>query len=332
MNEITMAASTASLDIGAMYDWGISVIRLFQTARNPALTAIAKFFTTLGSPALYIALLPIILWCVDEKRGFRVGLTVFLSNGINVALKQNLRVERPFTHDPSVKLVEPEDVFSTPSGHAQNSAAFWPALLGTGRGRPAIRVALMVALPLCIGLSRIYLGVHYPTDVFFGWALGAAIAAISLFAVPRIARAFGENRSDALVALRESLKAYRESTGRSFRSFKLAIAAVAALLLNATSAGDSSMGGLVFGFAAGYVFLTDGTSPRFSAASGTRAKKTLRFALGIAVLAVLYFGLKTVLPAEGSQWYALCRFLRYGIIGFWASWGAPKLFMKLKLA
>ena len=331
MIEISAATSTATLDLGAMYNWGLSVIRLFQSVQNPVLTTIAKFFTTLGSAPVYIALLPIILWCVDEKRGFKIGITVFLSNGINVALKQNLRVERPFTQDPSVKMIEPEDLYSTPSGHAQNSAAFWPTLLGSGSGHTAIRIVLMIALPLCIGLSRIYLGVHYPTDVFFGWALGAAIAAISLFAVPRITRAIHENRSDAITAFRESLKNYRESTGRSFRSFKLAIATLAALLLNATSAGDSSMGGLVFGFAAGYIFLTDGTAPRFSAASGSLAKKTLRFALGLAVLAALYFGLKQVFPAEGSQWYALCRFLRYGITGFWASWGAPKLFMKIKL-
>jgi membrane-associated phospholipid phosphatase len=331
MNEILISTGAATPNLGAVYDWGLSVIRLFQSIQNPVLTTIAKFFTMLGSPALYIALLPITLWCVDEKRGFKIGMTVFLSNGINVALKQNLRVERPFTHDPSVKMIEPEDLYSTPSGHAQNSATFWPMLLGTGSGHAALRVALMVALPLCIGLSRIYLGVHYPTDVFFGWALGAAIAAISIFAVPRIIRAINENRSDAITAFRQSLKTYRESTGRSFRSFKLAIAALAALLLNATSDGDSSMGGLVFGFAAGYIFLTDGTAPRFTAAAGSRTKKVIRFALGLAILGGLYFGLKIVLSTEGSQWYALCRFLRYGIVGFWASWGAPKLFMKLKL-
>jgi len=78
--------------------------------------------------------------------------------------------------------------------------------------------------------------------------------------------------------------------------------------------------------------LTDGAGRRFSAAVGTWPQKIGRFALGLTVLATIYFALKIVLPGADSEYYALCRFLRYGLTGFWASWGAPKLFMKIRLA
>ena len=67
---------------------------------------------------------------------------------------------------------------SFPSGHAIATAAFYPLLAWvTTRGRPRLRsaaMALAVALSLFVGLGRLYLGLHWPTDVLAGWMLGAA--------------------------------------------------------------------------------------------------------------------------------------------------------------
>jgi len=345
MFEMTAVADGAAQNLTGILDWGLAVIMAFQAAGNPALTLLARFFTLLGDPVAYAIILPVLFWCIDEKRGFRVGLTLFLSNGINVAIKETLQVPRPFVRDPSVRLAHATG-FSTPSGHSQNSAVLWPLLAWTqGAAVPpgsadtresapthatavtrarrgfAVRAAISLCLPFCIGLSRIYLGVHYPTDVLLGWIVGAVISVTAL-TVPSTAfvrRVFA------------SLAASAAAAGRSLRTWKLGTAAAAALVLNAASGSDTSMGGLVFGFAAGYTFLTE-REDRFSAAAGSPAQKALRVAVGLALLAVIYFGLKTLFPGEGSEYYALLRFARYGLLGLWASLGAPVLFMKIRLA
>lgn len=336
MIEMTAVDAMNGGSLESMYEWGLAVIRAFQATGNPAVTVVARFFTLFAEPVTFILLMPVILWCVDEKRGFRLALLVFLSTATNVALKQNLRVIRPFTRDPSVGLVY-EPSFSTPSGHSQSSAAFYPAFLLGDRApqrapQRARRLALSVAIPFLVGLSRIYLGAHYPTDVLFGWAIGALFAACALIAVPALSRAV--SRSAIVGRVRESFAEYAKTTGggaRTIRTAKIMLAAALALFFNAVSRGDSSMGGMLFGFIAGNALLAE-SGDAFRAANGSRAKKAGRLAVGFAGLAIVYVGLKLALPGEGSQWYTLCRFARYGLTGFWASFVAPRLFLKLGLA
>jgi membrane-associated phospholipid phosphatase len=348
MPEMTAVAAMAAAP-NDWQTWGLSVIHSLQGAGNPVITAIARIFTLLGEPAAYALMAGALFWCVDERKGFRTGLTLVLSNGVNIALKNALRVPRPFMTDPSVGLI-PETGFSTPSGHAQNAAATWPVLLaGRSRGngetaaapqelRPATRsakrtvprIACAILLPLCIGASRVYLGVHYPSDVFFGWALGALFAVSALWIVPALYRAL--NGFAPYRAAADSFTAYMEASGRTARTFKLAAAALAALILNSVAAGDSSMGGMLFGFSAGYILLTDAKDKPFRAASGGLLQKAARLLAGIAGMAAILIVLKRILPGEESQWYVLCRFIRYGLAGFWTAWMAPKLFMAAKLA
>lgn len=359
MNEISAAGALPAID--AMHAWGIAVIHAFQTIACPALTLLAQAFTFLGEPWIYLAVIPLLFWCVDERRGAHVALALLISNGIVNAIKVSLAVPRPGRFDPSVELITPPDPWSTPSGHSSGSAVLWPLAMldrnqheaGNGAGgitarRLAPRVAIAIGFPLLVGLSRVYLGVHYPTDVLFGWAIGAAFSIAVLIGLPALKAFTGTGAPDGTGTLSgnpiarvwRSLEAYRESTGRSFRSFKLAGAALVAFALNAANPADSSMGGAVFGFAAGYIILTDKGSqdegkrslPRFSARDGNIPRKALRLVLGVAALVALYIGLSRVLPGVSSPYYSLCRFLRYGLLGLWVSLGAPLAFVKIGLA
>jgi hypothetical protein len=57
-----------------------------------------------------------------------------------------------------------------------------------------------------------------------------------------------------------------------------------------------------------------------------------RFVVGAIGLVVLYAGLKVVLPGEGEPFYFLLRVVRYTLVGLWAGFGAPWLFLRLRLA
>lgn len=164
-----------------------SIIDAVQGMENEGLTRIMKGFTFLGS-SLVATLLSVIaflfLWLVlrHRKELLMFLLSVGGSEIWNIIIKNWMQRQRPNTH----RLIEISG-FSFPSGHSM--AAF--ALYGTltyllWRHIPALagRIAMIVigvALTLLIGISRIYLGVHYPSDVFGGYLASATWLMLSIY-------------------------------------------------------------------------------------------------------------------------------------------------------
>lgn len=289
----------------AMIAWGLDVIRAVQTIEGPILTAAMRAITQLGSEYFYLVALPVLFWCVDARFGLRFGAVFLASSFLNSWLKVILSVPRPYTIDPAVGLAH-ETSLAMPSGHAQGSATFW-GLLGPKIKRPW-GLILALAVPLLVGFTRVYLGVHYPSDVLMGWALGWGIALAWLFYGPRV---------EALI-------------GKAPLRAKLILAAAASFAMNALLPSDTSLSGVFLGTCLGAAMLFEKFG--FDAAAGGLKLKGARLALGVLGLGALYFGLKLVFPGEGSSLYALFRFLRYALIGAWVSLGAPWLFMRLGLA
>lgn len=284
--------------------WGLDLIRTVQQIANPALTVVMKAITALGTEWFYLAALPLIYWCVDRRRGVRIGLLFLFSSFLNLWSKDLCMQPRPFEFDSSVGLAH-ETSYGLPSGHAQGSAVFF------GTAAPLFRkpwgLVLALVMPLVIGFSRIYLGVHFPTDVFVGWALGGALVAVDL--------AFGD-RIGAFLA-KQSLRV------------KAIGAAAIALAMNFLDMRDTSIAGIFLGASLGFLFAEKYAA--FEAKGGIGAK-ALRYLVGLAGAAVIYLGLKAILPGQGSQLYSLCRFLRYTLVGAWIAFGAPWLFLRLRLA
>lgn len=155
----------------------------FFGLRNDSLTPVVKGISELGTTTGFVVVLLItLIWTLVFLRNGRyaVWLTISLIGGwlLNKLLKALFTRERP---DLWESLVVP-DGYSFPSGNAMISAALFGliALLLFRSGKAGNRVwaAIVLLILLLIGVSRLYLGVHYASDIVGGFLAGAAIAEI----------------------------------------------------------------------------------------------------------------------------------------------------------
>ncbi|MBN1979402.1 MAG: phosphatase PAP2 family protein [Anaerolineae bacterium] len=289
-----------------IWEWGLELIRAVQSVHGPALGLVFKAITFLGEEDFFIILLPLFLWCVDFAFGARLAFFFLFSTIVNLGVKDLFAHPRPFELDSTVKLHDTTG-YGLPSGHSQSSVVVWGILASYIRKRWAWAAAALLAV--LVGFSRIYLGVHFPTDVLAGWALGAVLLIGYIFLVPRI-------------------EAWLKKTGLAVR---LALAVVIPLVLVLLFPSDDSLSAMGVFLGAGVGIVLTGHWVHFNA-GGPLWQRGVRLLLGAAVLLALRFGLKAVFPDEGETFYALLRFVRYALIGLWAGLGAPWVFVKLKLA
>ncbi|MBC9249252.1 phosphoesterase [Pseudomonas alcaligenes] len=170
----------SSLDQGLM--------TLVQEQRSPALDSLALLVTGLGNFATQLAagvlLTLLLLLCRRQAAALFVAGCMLGTALLNTALKQLFARARPEV------LLQPLDSFSLPSGHSSAAFALFLALgVLAGRGAPArtrLTWLLLASLPaLAIALSRVYLGVHWPTDILAGALLAGSVCAASLALLQR---------------------------------------------------------------------------------------------------------------------------------------------------
>ena len=322
-----------------LFEWGIPIIEWFQ-GLGDGLLPIMKFFTFLGTENFYLLIMPSFLWCIDSALGFRVGLILLTSGTLNATLKLAFGLPRPYWVSDKVSAFSSDKYFGAPSGHAQNAVTLW-GRLAAGLGRTWITVGAIVLI-LAISVSRLYLGVHFPTDVLAGWIVGGIILilflkleapvkdwlsrknvsgqifvvilfSLSLLALGLIVSAIVSGREVPLEWSDKAAAAFPDAEPISPTDIDAFVSTSAVLL------GLGSGGVLLFswgGFNAGGPYL----------------KRLLRFLVGVAGVVIIYFGLRWIFPSEPSLLGHILRFIRYALVGFWISYPAPKLFVKLKLA
>ena len=143
---------------------------------------VGRDFTALGGYAVLVLVTFAVLgylW-LDRKYAALVFVMAAVFGGFALAMGLKAAFGRPRPDVvPHLSLVHTS---SFPSGHAMMSAVAY-LTLGTLLGRFVTSLALKfyflslaVVLTMCVGLSRVYMGVHYPTDVLAGWAAGMAWA------------------------------------------------------------------------------------------------------------------------------------------------------------
>ena len=149
--------------------------RALYAGHDPTLVPIARFFTALGEPTVLItasAIIAVFLWFAGHRHLPFVFVAITMAGrGLSELQKFWIARARPDleTHLVVVK------TSSFPSGHANSSMIFYLTLaliLATGTRWRGVAVAGAVALSGLVGLSRVMLGVHWPSDVVGGWAFG----------------------------------------------------------------------------------------------------------------------------------------------------------------
>jgi undecaprenyl-diphosphatase len=168
---LTMSGAAAGFDTavrGAVHSWA-----------SPVVTTLMLGLSATGTDAFMGALGFLSVWRLlhlERRRDAVVFvITVLAAEALMEILKLAFHRARPMPF-----FAERPDSFSFPSGHALKSAVFYILLAALASRHWAVRAAA-VLLALLIGISRIYLGVHYPTDVLGGYAVAAVCLAAAFY-------------------------------------------------------------------------------------------------------------------------------------------------------
>lgn len=320
-----------------LYNIGLEATRWLQAA-YPQLAGFMQIFSELGRFEFYLAVIPIVYWCLDKRLGFLLAYVLGISNVANTFLKTTLRGPRPYWLPAGADLaLGAEESYGIPSGHVQSAVVAYFFLAAWVRRGWAVALALVMVVGMM--LSRIYLGVHFVHDALVGVIVGVLVL-IGYAVWRRFRRERFRNR---ILGQRVLLMA-------TVPLGVLALNAITLWLLGAPNSNANwalytptaertgledmvQAAAILVGLGVGFMLET--TYVRFQT-GGPIWQRLLRYLLGIAVTLVIWRGLGLVfelINPSGTLWLALpLRFIRYVALGLWVAYYAPAVFVGLRLA
>ena len=282
------------------FSWEPQLMIWLQQVLGDFGAKIASLVSAFGEEMLMVGIMGFIYWCVDKKWGIYLGINLTASVTWNPMIKNIALRPRPYMVHDGVKCLKPVDKsgdimdplvqgWSFPSGHSTNAASVYGSLAYYNRKK--ILIVIAVIIPLLVGISRFALGVHYPTDVFAGWALGFA----SVLLVSWMQKAIKQDWVLYLILLATAIPGLFYCTSTDYYS---------------------SLGMMIGTYAGAFV------EKRFIKFENTRSipRMIIRTVVGIG----LFFGLNTVLKMpfdkafldSGSFAALMVRTARYAVILF----------------
>ena len=279
---------------------GTRMIENLQSIFAPEWKWIFLAITLLGDETLLIGLSAAIYWCFDKRRGRSVTYVLLIGAYVNFFLKILIPWPRP---PADLRIVEKNEMsYGFPSGHAQDSATFWAWASLDFRKRSLAFVG--TAIVAAVGISRVYLGVHYPIQVIGGWVIGLSIALVGTM-------------------ISRYLPRRTEYTSLAHQTL-LVVMILGPLIATALFGGAS---GVNAGRIAGYLFgfwlgaLAERRYVKFTTEVG-RAKKILRVVIGGATVGLMALGFGTAYPGA----YLIPAFANSVIQGLAVALVVPALF------
>ena len=296
-----------------------------------------KFFSYLGTEDFFFLVLPLIYWSIDSALGLRVGFILVTSSTLNYMGKLLFAGPRPYWVSSHVRALWSETTLGIPSGHAQHAMSVWGVI--AAYRKQVWGWVIAIALIFFIGFSRLYLGAHFPHDVIVGWLLGGILLWVFVrFWDP--AAAWLANKSFA----QQTAYAFIGSviimvTGLAVVSLRNDFQIPSLWIDNALLAGTEmpvpvdtngvfTSAGTFFGLGLGLALIL---SMGGYQATGPVWMRALRYVIGLVGVLVLWMGLGEVFPRGDSILVYSLRFIRYTLVGWWVTGGAPWVFIRFKL-
>jgi membrane-associated phospholipid phosphatase len=328
----------------SLWGWGNDLIVALQTAAG--LEPIMQFASFLGTEEFFLLLMPALLWAWNERLGRRLAVLLIVSNGLGNILKVIASHPRPYWIDARIKALSVETSYGLPSTHAQVGLVVWGFL--AQQATPARRtLAWIIAgtVIFMISFSRLFLGMHFPTDVLGGWVIGIAtlwaflrleapaaawLGRLSLGA--QIGLSFGVSVLFLAVALgaiaaRGDIPELAEWTTNAAAAYPLDLEVEPISPRSPDSPVNTA--GMLFGLGAGLA--CSARWARFNA-GGPWLKRGARYVIGLVGVLLFWRGLALIFPTDPLAVGIAFRYVRYALVVFWAVFGAPWVFLRLGLA
>lgn len=273
----------------------LEIVKLLQSIRNPIFDFSFYAITQLGDQMFFILISVIIYWTIHKKYAFYFVFSFMISAVINAGLKLAFRRIRPFYYEGIETLPSWETSgYSFPSGHAQSAGVlgFYGIDAAKKTSKKVFKI-IAILIMIFVPLSRIYLGQHFLSDVLVGLFLSFGIAYLCLIGLNKIG-----DKEDYLA---------------------LSLIPIMALLFIINPTHDIAVAcGAFIGFSFGY-FL-EKRYIKYEVKSNL-VIQVIKVIFGLAVLMGIRLGLGYLFPD-----LPIFDFVRYIIIGLWASMFAPMVF------
>lgn len=170
------------------FEWEVKLIEWIQSWCGEFGKNVFTVFTMLGEELIFILLLSFLYFCVNKQIAKRVAVNIFFAFIVFPQFKNLVQRRRPYFDNPNIECLKPVNnegdiydiatqEFSFPSGHSANALTAYGSTAHFLKKRWLYIVAIVATV--LIGISRFSLGVHYPTDVLAGYALGFIIICVT---------------------------------------------------------------------------------------------------------------------------------------------------------
>lgn len=295
-----------------IWDWGNHLIVVIQTIHSPSLDSLFNTITLLGEAEFFLLIFPFVIWVINKPVGVRLAYLVFISIAANTWAKMIINHPRPFEwpavdSTPVLKLNARARGPGLPSNHAQTSLVLWSYL--AYRFKQIWLWLLAAFLVILVSFSRMYLGVHFPTDLLGGAILGLIILLAFIGLEPRLT--------------------FLLSTQPQIIQIGLALIIPLILIVIAPYPDAVASLSTLSGFSLGVIF--EQRNVDFQA-TGPLSQRAARFVVGFILLIIIFESLDYIIPPSEHILYYPLTLGRYGLAGFWVSGGGPWLFKRVHLA
>ena len=276
----------------------VEILQFFQGIQNSFFDALFEGASMLGETNFYIVAMAAMLWCINKKYGYQMGLAIISSGILNLGIKETFHTSRPIGVEGLRSLrTKTAPGYSFPSGHTQGAATFCTSIMVKLKKKWIYFLGSIIIV--FVGISRLYLAVHWPVDVIFGLIFGVCWVFVS-----------------------NLIFEMADNKGKYYLFLFLIIPAVIGLFF-VKKERYYQMVGVLISLIIGYIIENKYIKYEVRCCLW---KQIIKLVSGIAIILVIKISFKAILPVS-----LISDFVRYFIMGMWMIVGAPLMFNLFKL-